>query len=1101
MAALRGGLGFRIAAFLFLCIFACCFLLLTFQLDREELLGPPAWRLTVKLGRIRAPPKKTRIPQQLVLTSKDGSIASLPSPVQRNVRHTLALNPWFSVRWLGDIDCERYLVEHYNHTDLPHYFANEKRGSYRSDVCRAAVLAREGGFYTDLDVEMKWTFEDLAGEATTFLASFSEDGSVLNAMMGTVANSSFMQEMLQQLVAWYRGEPVAERFGTTSEWMGPVAALAALKAVTARDCPGKELQDVEGAEIPCGPHVVRMFQERALPCWLPEDPDCPPLRYNNYFDGVRYGIYVPPLAPSTAAACRILTAYMGLLSPGPALRTARTGDARLENVMGATGGVGESDPFVRFLFPDHHAYDHQIDFDNYKLFKSNVEQNTRWVGSPSEDLVRDSKAATNHFMLESEADQTISNFLGLRLIGVDLPGEELMTCWLGCGKQIQAGGPFKMGWAYCVITVQDEVADSTLQAVAQARMATIAVARARVAETATPGFSSRRGSTADLADAVSSQLQGLDAVSVPGIRLVAWSPWGPSLKDDIHEEWFVEAIEKVDLPPPWEKRRVRGGGDRPGRMYFLDPRSKRTTWKDPRFLPDSWDQRVDPGSGKVYFQYHKTRKTTYVDPRSCPVGWDMRLSKDGEIYFAYLPAMRTTLIDPRGLPDNFDAALDDSARMYFKNHENQSTTWDDPRSGQQEVTLTKWRQAQSTRWWKEQVWREIEEMNRRKEEEKTTDPGDDPEIVLERGQVEPVQSVCQVLRWLELGWRHTVVEPMTPPDAQELSFASGCHGHWKPMSRLYAARDADASKKQPGNAALEASEEERTSTAAILIAGLVCRPQRVGRSKRADGGEGICSFDRLVVLMDGDGQGPREFRAAWKALSSIGREVHPFVFAAAAHLQRKDWQAFLEESAAEGVAVPSNTSDGLQALQRTVMAKVAMRWAKDPAISCAGKAVLIPSAYALKHCNHKVWATVFERTVEAAKQPLEKTMEFRKIRRGLVVTFFGTCNNETGTATFSKCGLKIFQPVVLYRAWAPRYFQYGHVMSDLLPFVVWIYNNFASNDTKIVVEQDTDGRIKSFMEWFDGKMHERMIYVPADTIVCAEALLQPAPVFALRALW
>ncbi|CAE7673465.1 ASB2, partial [Symbiodinium necroappetens] len=86
----------------------------------------------------------------------------------------------------------------------------------------------------------------------------------------------------------------------------------------------------------------------------------------------------------------------------------------------------------------------------------------------------------------------------------------------------------------------------------------------------------------------------------------------------------------------------------------------------------------------------------------------------------------------------------------------------------------------------------------------------------------------------------------------------------------------------------------RTSTAAILIAGLVCRPQRVGRSKRADGGEGICSFDRLVVLMDGDGQGPREFRAAWKALSSIGREVHPFVFAAAAHLQRKDWQAFLE---------------------------------------------------------------------------------------------------------------------------------------------------------------------------------------------------------------
>eukprot|EP00913_Durusdinium_trenchii_P004414 g4093.t1 len=134
--------------------------------------------------------------------------------------------------------------------------------------------------------------------------------------------------------------------------------------------------------------------------------------------------------------------------------------------------------------------------------------------------------------------------------------------------------------------------------------------------------------------------------------------------DDIHDEWFVEAIEKIDLPPPWEKRRVRGNSDRPGRMYFLDPRSKRTTWKDPRFLPDSWDQRVDPATGKVYFQYHRTRQTTYVDPRSCPLGWDMRLSKEGEIYFAYLPAMRTTLTDPRGLPDNYDAALDDLGRTF-----------------------------------------------------------------------------------------------------------------------------------------------------------------------------------------------------------------------------------------------------------------------------------------------------------------------------------------------------------------------------------------------------------------------------------------------------
>lgn len=187
--------------------------------------------------------------------------------------------------------------------------------------------------------------------------------------------------------------------------------------------------------------------------------------------------------------------------------------------------------------------------------------------------------------------------------------------------------------------------------------------------------------------------------------------------EDIEDEWFLEAIDKIDLPLPWEKRRERGTEDRPGRIYYVDPRSKRTTWKDPRFLPEHWDQRVDPASGKVYFQYHKTKQTTYVDPRSCPVGWDMRLSRDGQIYFACLSAMRTTFIDPRGLPEMIEPALDDKGRMYFKNHETKTTAWEDPRKDQQEVTLTKWRQAQSMRWWKEQVWREIEEMNRRAEME------------------------------------------------------------------------------------------------------------------------------------------------------------------------------------------------------------------------------------------------------------------------------------------------------------------------------------------------------------------------------------------------
>jgi hypothetical protein len=193
--------------------------------------------------------------------------------------------------------------------------------------------------------------------------------------------------------------------------------------------------------------------------------------------------------------------------------------------------------------------------------------------------------------------------------------------------------------------------------------------------------------------------------------------------DDLDDEKFYAALDQVELPPPWEKRRERAS-DRPGnRMYFVDPRSRRTTYKDPRFVPENWDQRIDANTGKVVFQYHKTKGYTYIDPRGCPKDWEMRLSKDGEIYFAYMPAMRTTWTDPRGLPENIEACLDDSGRMYFKNNLERTTTWEDPRIEQQEVLLTQWRNSQMKCWLREQVFCELENIKQRMDE----DEGDDDE--------------------------------------------------------------------------------------------------------------------------------------------------------------------------------------------------------------------------------------------------------------------------------------------------------------------------------------------------------------------------------------
>eukprot|EP00435_Cladocopium_sp_Y103_P026222 s269_g6.t1 len=218
--------------------------------------------------------------------------------------------------------------------------------------------------------------------------------------------------------------------------------------------------------------------------------------------------------------------------------------------------------------------------------------------------------------------------------------------------------------------------------------------------------------------------------------------------DDMEEAWFMEALDRITLPFPWEQRRVAYCENRPGHFYFLDPRSERTTWKDPRFLPKGWEQKIDP-RGQVYFQYHFTRQTTTIDPRGCPVAWEMRISDEGEIYFAFRPAMRTTRCDPRGLPENVEPALDQLGRMYFKLHDSQSTTWEDPRAGQPEVTLKLWRQAQRKRWWKEKVRREVEEMTRLKELK------DMSKVDMEIMMFDKEPSESSVLRRLELALRHS----------------------------------------------------------------------------------------------------------------------------------------------------------------------------------------------------------------------------------------------------------------------------------------------------------------------------------------------------------
>ena len=72
------------------------------------------------------------------------------------------ITPDLQVLYFNNSACRSYLAQ--NNPDMIKYFDREKHGSYRGDICRTAVLAKEGGFYLDLDMLIRTAdaFKDYA---------------------------------------------------------------------------------------------------------------------------------------------------------------------------------------------------------------------------------------------------------------------------------------------------------------------------------------------------------------------------------------------------------------------------------------------------------------------------------------------------------------------------------------------------------------------------------------------------------------------------------------------------------------------------------------------------------------------------------------------------------------------------------------------------------------------------------------------------------------------------------------------------------------------------------------------------------------------------
>jgi len=228
------------------------------------------------------------IPLQLVMTAKERSIDDLPPPIRANVRRTLELNPELRLRFLNDETCRDFIAANFG-AELQAAFEGEKTGYFRGDICRAVVLAIEGGFYADLDLQPRVPFAELVDNTTTFMTAFSAiDCDMLNAIIAVERGSTVMSAVLEEIKAWYRGG------GTEGKFMGTQTMMYGLDNVVAADCPGVSIRKRDQLRFKCGDHHnFRLYREDQLRCQGGFPNECPRLRAHSKFQLLRYGIFEP----------------------------------------------------------------------------------------------------------------------------------------------------------------------------------------------------------------------------------------------------------------------------------------------------------------------------------------------------------------------------------------------------------------------------------------------------------------------------------------------------------------------------------------------------------------------------------------------------------------------------------------------------------------------------------------------------------------------------------------------------------------------------------------------------------------------------------------
>jgi len=262
------------------------------------------------------------IPNQLIVTGPTESFEEITPQLRAGIESALLKNPQLKLRYLGDGQCSKYVREHFKY--LADHYDNEPRGSFRGDICRTVVLFFEGGYYMDLDLDLRVPLSELVDNETSFVSAFSMTngaarqrmygGSMLNALMIAVPRSKILASTLYHMISWYKGDPSVPWGRTDSIYVGTVTLWRGLSAVLACNCPNSTNLDrlwftlkneTKNAPLQwsCGQESIRLYLEKTIRC-RNITTECPEERAKNKYKPARFGIFEPGQARNLIAWSR-----------------------------------------------------------------------------------------------------------------------------------------------------------------------------------------------------------------------------------------------------------------------------------------------------------------------------------------------------------------------------------------------------------------------------------------------------------------------------------------------------------------------------------------------------------------------------------------------------------------------------------------------------------------------------------------------------------------------------------------------------------------------------------------------------------------------------